>query len=253
MPVSVLELLVVLGVSRSPRGLLTRNTSIFSPLKRFQSNFDCASASRMIAGANSAVAPSAPAARNRIAPRQALALFGHASPPASCFRVRTNMSVLTHRCRECNGCAVQEESGCHHSQLGLSCALSTPFRHDARVDTTRLADHAKWCLAQGCDSITLFGTTGEGASVDVADRAQSIKALLAGIAPAQLLSGVTACAADDAAAQARVATDAGLHGLLLTPPWYFRDVSDDGLFAWFARVLEAIGNARNVISTTSRR
>jgi len=60
------------------------------------------------------------------------------------------------------------------------------------------------------------------------------------------LSGITACAPDDAAAQARVAVDAGLYGLLLTPPWYFRDVSDDGLFAWFARVLEMIGNARNV-------
>ena len=130
--------------------------------------------------------------------------------------------------------------------LGLSCALSTPFSPDARVDTARLAEHAKWCLAQGCDSITLFGTTGEGAAVGVADRTRSIEALLADIAPARLLSGVTACVPDDAVAQARVATDAGLHGLLLTPPWYFRDVSDDGLFAWFARVLEMIGNARNV-------
>ena len=130
--------------------------------------------------------------------------------------------------------------------LGLSCALSTPFGHDARVDTARLAEHANWCLAQGCDSITLFGTTGEGAAVGVADRARSIKVLLADIAPARLLSGITACAPDDAAAQARVAVDAGLYGLLLTPPWYFRDVSDDGLFAWFARVLETIGNARNV-------
>ena len=131
-------------------------------------------------------------------------------------------------------------------RLGLSCALSTPFSPDARVDTARLAEHAKWCLAQGCDSITLFGTTGEGAAVGVGDRVQSIEALLADIAPARLLSGVTACVADDAVAQARVAIDAGLHGLLLTPPWYFRDVSDDGLFAWFARVLEMIGNARNV-------
>jgi len=130
--------------------------------------------------------------------------------------------------------------------LGLSCALSTPFRQDARVDTTRLAAHANWCLAEGCDSITLFGTTGEGAAVGVADRERSIKALLADIAPSRLLSGVTACSPDDAVAQARVATDAGLHGLLLTPPWYFRDVPDDGLFAWFARVLEMIGNARNV-------
>ena len=120
-------------------------------------------------------------------------------------------------------------------RLGLSCAISTPFTPAARVDTARLADHANWCLREGCDSITLFGTTGEGAAVGVADRQASVKALLAaGIAPAQLLSGVTACALDDAVAQARVAMDAGLHGLLLTPPWYFRDASDDGLFAWFS-------------------
>src|ERR1043165_2477194 len=134
------------------------------------------------------------------------------------------------------------------ARLGLSCAISTPFTKEARVDTTRLADHANWCLREGCDSITLFGTTGEGAAGGVADRQASIKALLAsGMAPAQLLSGVTACAIDDAVAQARVAMDAGLHGLLLTPPWYFRDATDDGLFAWFSAFFGAMsGKARNV-------
>ena len=75
-----------------------------------------------------------------------------------------------------------------------------------------------------------------------------------GIAPSQLLSGVTACALDDAVAQARVAMDAGLHGLLLTPPWYFRDASDDGLFAWFSAFFDMIGARRATsISITSRR
>jgi 4-hydroxy-tetrahydrodipicolinate synthase len=133
-------------------------------------------------------------------------------------------------------------------RLGLSCAISTPFTAEARVDTGRLADHAKWCLREGCDSITLFGTTGEGAAVGIADRQASVRTLLAaGIAPAQLLSGVTACALDDAVAQARVAMEAGLHGLLLTPPWYFRDASDDGLFAWFSAFVGLMGGtARNV-------
>ena len=82
-------------------------------------------------------------------------------------------------------------------KLGLSCALSTPFSPDARVDIARLVGHAQWCLKEGCDSITLFGTTGEGASVGVQDRALSIKALLAaGIAPGRILSGVTACTLD---------------------------------------------------------
>lgn len=133
------------------------------------------------------------------------------------------------------------------TRLGLSCAISTPFTPAGRVDTKRLADHANWCLREGCDSITLFGTTGEGAAVGVADRDASIKALLAsGIKPTQLLSGVTACALEDAVAQAKVAMDAGLHGLLLTPPWYFREVSEDGLFAWFSACLRALGaHARN--------
>jgi len=128
-------------------------------------------------------------------------------------------------------------------KLGLSCALSTPFTPDARVDTARLAEHGRWCLAEGCDSITLFGTTGEGASVGVRDRELSIEALLAaGIAPSRLLSGVTACTLDEAVTQARAATDAGLRGLLLTPPFYFRDASNDGLFAWFSAFFGLLGS-----------
>ncbi len=61
------------------------------------------------------------------------------------------------------------------TRLGLSCAISTPFTPAGRVETKRLADHANWCLREGCDSVTLFGTTGEGAAVVVADREASIK------------------------------------------------------------------------------
>src|SRR5262245_49020234 len=129
------------------------------------------------------------------------------------------------------------------TRLGLSCALSTPFSADARVDTTRLANHVRWCLDEGCDSITLFGTTGEGAAVGVEDRKRSITALLAaGIDRSQLLSGVTSCSLDEAVAQARVAADAGLRGLLLTPPFYFRDAPEDGLFAWFSAFFTALNS-----------
>jgi 4-hydroxy-tetrahydrodipicolinate synthase len=127
--------------------------------------------------------------------------------------------------------------------FGLSCALSTPFTPDARVDTARLTEHAGWCLTEGCDSVTLFGTTGEGAAVGPKERERAVGALLAGgTAPSRLISGVTACSLDDAIMQARVAVDAGLHGLLVTPPFYFRDASDDGLFAWFGVLLDRLGS-----------
>ena len=133
-------------------------------------------------------------------------------------------------------------------RLGLSCALSTPFADAVAVDTARLAEHALWCLQEGCDSVTLFGTTGEGAAVGLGERRRSIDALrAAGIPANRILSGVTACDVAGAAAQARLAMEAGLDGLLLTPPFYFRDASDDGLFAWFSAFFAAMGGtARNV-------
>lgn len=133
-------------------------------------------------------------------------------------------------------------------RLGLSCALSTPFKDAVTIDTLRLTEHAVWCLREGCDSVTLFGTTGEGAAVGLDERRRAVAALLAaGIAPSNILSGVTACDVAGAAAQGRLAMEAGLHGLLLTPPFYFRDASDDGLFAWFSAVFAAMGGtARNV-------
>src|SRR5436190_24199932 len=114
------------------------------------------------------------------------------------------MLVLTQSPAQCNGC--RSTTGLKHNRalamaskrLGLSCAISTPFTPAARVDTARLADHANWCLREGCDSITLFGTTGEGAAVGVVDRQASVKGLLAaGIGPTQLLSGVTACRSEE--------------------------------------------------------
>ena len=80
------------------------------------------------------------------------------------------------------------------SRFGLSCAISTPFSATGDIDVARLVDHAKDRLARGCDSITLFGTTGEGASIGLGARAKVFEAFVkAGIAPrTQLLSTVVA-------------------------------------------------------------
>lgn len=135
------------------------------------------------------------------------------------------------------------------SRFGLSCAISTPFAATGEVDVDRLVVHAKDRLARGCDSITLFGTTGEGASVGLGSRARVFEAMAgAGISPrTQLLSTVVASSIEEAAAQAAMALDAGARGLLLTPPFYFRGVSDDAVFGWFAQLFDRLaGKARDM-------
>ena len=124
------------------------------------------------------------------------------------------------------------------------------MRADGAVDTARLARHAQHVLAHGCDSVTLFGTTGEGAGLSMQDRALMLGAVLgAGIDPAkQLLAGVAATVVSDAVDQARMALDAGCRGLLVLPPYYFKGFDDDGLFAWHAQFIEKLhGQARGII------
>jgi 4-hydroxy-tetrahydrodipicolinate synthase len=127
-------------------------------------------------------------------------------------------------------------------RFGLSCALAMPFKSDFTVDHCRLAAHARWCLDAGCSSVTLFGTTGEGASISLTERGQVLGALLsAGIEPGrQIVGGVAATSIADTVEQIRMLNDAGCQKILLAPPFYFKGVSDEGLYDWFARVGEKV-------------
>lgn len=136
------------------------------------------------------------------------------------------------------------------NRFGLSCALTTPIAEGGGVDLVRLARHARFVLDGGCDSITLFGTTGEGAALGLAARDRMLGAVIGvGVDPArQLYAGVAAAALDDAVDQASVALEAGARGLLVAPPFYFKGVDDDGLYAWFGHLIERLrGRARGVI------
>ena len=135
------------------------------------------------------------------------------------------------------------------TRFGASAALATPFNPDGSIDIKLLVAHARTCLEQGCRSVTLFGTTGEGASIGDDERDAVFDAMLAGgITGSQLVAGVLVSAAADAASQARRALDRGVRNILLAPPSYFKGISEDGLFRWFADVFAAIGpGARDVL------
>nr|WP_264196365.1 dihydrodipicolinate synthase family protein [Microvirga lenta] len=134
-------------------------------------------------------------------------------------------------------------------RFGLSAAMTTPFHESGALDLPRLADHARWCLASGCASVTVFGTTGEGVSVGTSGREQVLGALAAaGIEGEGVVYCIAASSIHEAVVQGRMAAEFGCTGLLLTPPFYFKGVSDDGVFSWIAAVLQKLGSAaRNII------
>jgi 4-hydroxy-tetrahydrodipicolinate synthase len=132
--------------------------------------------------------------------------------------------------------------------FGLGCAITTPVSGDGALDLARFTAHARNCLESGCESLTLFGTTGEGTAFGIAPRQAAFAAFAAaGIDPAtRLLSGVMSLSDEDSAAQAEVALAAGCGGLLIAPPSYFRAVDEDSLFTWYSRILQPLSGRTKV-------
>ena len=136
------------------------------------------------------------------------------------------------------------------NRFGLSVALATPFAEDRSIDLPRLVAHGRQSLADGCNSLTVFGTTGEGASLGLNERHRALGALVgAGVDPAsQLVVGIASASVEDAIAQGCAALMLGCPSFLLAPPFYFKGAGDEGLFDWFAAVLSGLGpKASNVI------
>ena len=135
-------------------------------------------------------------------------------------------------------------------RFGLSVALATPFAEDRSIDLPRLVAHGLQSLADGCKSLTVFGTTGEGASLGLNERNRALGALAgAGVNPrTQLVVGIAASSVEDAIAQGRAGLRLGCPSFLLAPPFYFKNAGDEGLFDWIAAVLTGLGpHASNVI------
>jgi len=128
---------------------------------------------------------------------------------------------------------------------GLWCALLTPLDQKGSVDHARLARHAQVLLGRGVDGVAPFGTTGEGQSFAMPERLTGTDALLKAGVPASRIVVATGCVAlPETIALTRHGVLSGCAACLVLPPFFWKDASDDGLFAWYAQLIEAINDTR---------
>jgi len=126
---------------------------------------------------------------------------------------------------------------------GVFAAVLTPLHSDLAPDHIRMAQHCQWLLANGCDGLGILGTTGEATSFSVAERMGVLEGLAAaGVPLAKSLPGTGAAAFPDTVELTRHALDMGVGGVLMLPPFYYKGVDDDGVFAAYAEIIERIGD-----------
>ena len=128
---------------------------------------------------------------------------------------------------------------------GVFAAVLTPFDEIGAPNSAALALHCRWLLSNGCDGLSVFGTTGEGNSLSVDERAGLLERLVSDGIPAQVLLPATGCCAiPDTVRLTERAVHLGVPGTLMLPPFYYKNPSEDGVFAAFAEVIERVGDGR---------
>ena len=132
----------------------------------------------------------------------------------------------------------------HHLIEGLWCATLTPVAAGGSIDNARFTAHVQWLFAQGVKGVAPFGTTGEGQSFSVDERRAALDALLAGIPAQRVLPGTGCASLTDTIALTKHATSAGCVASLVLPPFFWKDPSDEGLFTWYARLIEGVADPR---------
>src|SRR5437868_14004903 len=119
---------------------------------------------------------------------------------------------------------------------GVLAPVLTPFDPELNPDAPRFARFCRSLLEQGCTAVAPFGTTSEANSLSVDERERLLDALLEGGIPAAKLVPGTGCSAlPDTVRLSRKAARAGCAGVLMLPPFYYKNVTEEGLFRSYAR------------------
>src|SRR3984893_17676115 len=127
---------------------------------------------------------------------------------------------------------------------GVLVPVLTPFSPSGEPDAGRFVAFCRWLLDQGAGGLAIFGTTSEANSMSPVERMALLDRLIeAGIPAQKLMPGTGALAMNDAVPLVRPAVDHGCGGVLMLPPFYYKGVSDDGIFAFVSGVIDKVGSS----------
>jgi 4-hydroxy-tetrahydrodipicolinate synthase len=127
---------------------------------------------------------------------------------------------------------------------GVLAPVVTPFKSDLAPDSERFIAHCKWLLSQNC-GLAVFGTNSEANSLSMEERASLLDQLVAaGVDPSRMMPGTGCCSIMETVKLTKQAVEHGCAGVLMLPPFYYKDVAEEGLYRYFSEVVQRVGDAR---------
>ena len=129
------------------------------------------------------------------------------------------------------------------ARRGIYAASISPFGADGRLNIKKIVVYCQYLLANGgCDGVAPIGTTGEGSSISMVDRLALPGAFFdAGIVPDRVIFGTGAPALGDCLALTKSSCEAGFTNVLVLPPYYYKNPTEEGLYAYYANLINGVG------------
>jgi len=127
---------------------------------------------------------------------------------------------------------------------GVLAPVVTPLKADLSPDSERFIAHCKWLLSQDC-GLAPFGTTSEANSLSLEERVTLLDQVVsAGVDPSRMMPGTGCCSLMETVKLTKQAVVHCCAGMLMLPPFYYKDVGEEGLYRYFSEVVQRVGDAR---------
>ena len=127
---------------------------------------------------------------------------------------------------------------------GVLSPVLTPFNPDYSVSRPRFVKHCRSLIEQDV-GLAVFGTNSEANSLSINEKRQLLDLLVDEGLPAQkMMPGTGQCAITDSIELTRHAVELGCGGVLMLPPFYYKGVSDEGLYRNYATIIDTVADAR---------
>jgi 4-hydroxy-tetrahydrodipicolinate synthase len=127
---------------------------------------------------------------------------------------------------------------------GVLAPVVTPFKANLSPDRDRFIRHCKWLLSQNC-GLAVFGTNSEANSLSMEERTMLLNELVAaGVDPLRMMPGTGCCSFMETVRLTAQAVEHGCAGVLILPPFYYKNVSEEGLYRHFSEVVQRVGDTR---------
>ena len=127
---------------------------------------------------------------------------------------------------------------------GVLTPVITPFKEDFSPDSKRLLKQCKWMLSHNV-GLAVFGTNSEANSLSASEKMMLMDNLIdGGIDPNRMMPGTGCCSLADTVELTKHALNLEINGTLMLPPFYYKNVSDDGLYASYSEIIHQVGNSK---------